>query len=102
MPPKGSWEVQGENRCQSVSPLPDEILPVLSAATDWCFFDGSIFKRVMVPSPYIFQGRGELCQPAKQNSKPGSFSYQLCELEPLFPHSELMITHCGSILYVLN
>lgn len=34
---KGSWEVQGENRCQSVSPLPDEMLPVLSAATDWCF-----------------------------------------------------------------
>lgn len=38
MPPKGSWEVHRESRCRSVSPLPDEILPVPLAATDWYFF----------------------------------------------------------------
>ena len=49
-----------------------------------------------------FQGQEDNDYFFSRNSKPGSFSYQLCEFEPLFPHSELMIIHCGSILYVLN
>lgn len=55
-----------------------------------------------MPSPCILQGRGELSQPTKLNPNPGSFSYQLCEFRSLFPHFELVIIHCGSILYEIE
>lgn len=50
-------------------------------------------------SPRILQRREELCQPPKPNSNPGSFSYQLCESEPLVPRFEWTIVRCSSVLY---